>query len=402
MRADLEADVKCTNVSTCLDVSLVMPCLNEARTVGQCVQQARNTMEELELRGEIVVVDNGSTDGSAAVAKEAGARVVHCSDRGYGNAIRFGAERAHGEIIVMGDADASHDFTHLGDFLTPLEEGADLVIGNRFRGGIERGAMPWKNRYLGNPGLTFLLNRLFHTRVGDAHCGLRAFPKNAFRQMELECSGMEFASEMVVKAAKRDLRIVEVPTTQARDGRDRAPHLCPWRDGWRHLKFLLMFSPVHLFILPAAVLTLIGLILLLTPAFGAVVWHSYGMGVHWMAPGALLTLLGLQVMGFGVLAKLYAIKHRFFERDRMLEWFRRSFRLGRSLLVACGICVVGFAVDCWILVEQPSPSPLPKVQAAIVATVLMAIGAQLGFFSLLFAIIHEGNATKHERPRSSA
>ena len=225
-------------------VSVVMPCLDEERTVGACVRKALNALADMGLPGEVVVSDNGSMDNSVAVAERAGARVVHCPDRGYGSAVRFGVEHARGNLVVLGDSDGSYDFSTIEKFIRPLVDGADLVMGNRFLGGIRPGAMPWKNRYLGNPALNGLLNLFFHVGIGDSHCGLRAFSRAAFERMQLECPGMELASEMVVKAAKRHLRIVEVPTTLDPDGRNRPPHLAPWRDGWRHLKFLLM-SAAH-------------------------------------------------------------------------------------------------------------------------------------------------------------
>ena len=249
-------------------VSVVIPCLNEERTVASCVEKARQALDAMGLLGEVVVSDNGATDRSALLAEQAGARVVVCRARGYGNAVRFGVEQSRGQWIVMGDADGSHDLSTIASFVGPLGQGADLVIGNRFRGGIRPGAMPWKNRYLGNPALTTLLNLLFHTNVGDAHCGLRSFSREAFDRMQLECAGMELASEMVVKAAKRRMRIVEVPTTHHPAGRDRPPPLHPRRDGSRHLRFLLMSSRWHLFLIPAAVLALAGLLALLFAAHG--------------------------------------------------------------------------------------------------------------------------------------
>ncbi|HET6880595.1 MAG TPA: glycosyltransferase family 2 protein [Pirellulales bacterium] len=222
-----------------VSLSVVMPCLNEERTVGRCVGKALAAIERLGITGEVVVSDNGSSDGSVAAAKKAGARVVHCSERGYGNAIRRGVEDARGQWIIMGDADDSYDFERIDPFVEQLRRGADVVMGNRYRGGIRPGAMPWKNRYLGNPVLTFVLNLLFHTGIGDSQCGLRAFSRQAFDAMGLECAGMEFASEMLVKAVKRQLVVAEVPTTLDPDGRGRPPHLAPWSDACRILRLLL-------------------------------------------------------------------------------------------------------------------------------------------------------------------
>ncbi|MEX0711347.1 MAG: glycosyltransferase family 2 protein, partial [Pirellulales bacterium] len=241
-------------------VSVVMPCLNEERTVGLCVQAALASLARLGIPGEVLVSDNGSTDRSVDIACEAGARVVHCHHLGYGHAVRFGVEQSGGQFVVMGDADGSYDFESIGPFVGRLQDGAHLVMGNRFQGGIRPGAMPWKNRYIGNPALTWLLNALFGTRIGDAHCGLRGFTRGAFERMRLESAGMELASEMVLKAARIGLTVQEVPTVLSPDGRGRRPHLRPWRDGWRHVKLLLMFSPLHLFLLPAVMLLLAGLL----------------------------------------------------------------------------------------------------------------------------------------------
>ncbi len=379
-------------------VSVVMPCLNEERTVAECVQQARRALEAMGVTGEIVVSDNGSTDGSVALAQQAGARVVHCPHPGYGNAVRFGVEHSQGHIVLMGDADASYDFSSIERFIRPLQDGADLVMGNRFQGGIRPGAMPWKNRYLGNPVLTSVLNLLFDAGIGDAHCGLRGFTRSAFQRMQLESTGMELASEIVVKAAKGRMEIIEVPTTLDCDGRDRPPHLSPWRDGWRHLKFLFMFSPVHLFLLPALILTLLGLLMLLLSTFGPTQFGNVYHGIHWMVLGALLTLLGLQVTEFGILARLYTVKHRFDERDPVLEWMRRSLRLEAGLLIAVGLFVCGAIVNCWILVQWIASDfgALERVAPALVATVLMAVSAQLAFFFFLFAIINESVVSRDE------
>ncbi len=382
-------------------VSVVMPCLNEERTVGGCVEKACRAFHAMGLPGEVVVSDNGSTDDSVKIAEQAGARVVHCPARGYGNAVRYGVEEAQGEYVVMGDADASYDFATIGRFIEPLKDGADLVMGNRFLGGIRPGAMPWKNRYLGNPLLTKVLNVLFHAGVGDAHCGLRSFSRSAFWRMQLESPGMEFASEMVVKAAKRRMHIVEVPTTLDPDGRDRPPHLAPWRDGWRHLKFLLMFSPLHLFVLPAVLLMVVGVALLVLPSFGLVHFAGYHMGTHWAVLGSLLTLLAAQIMEFGTLARLYTIEHRFREEDRALNWFRRSLSLEIGLLLSGGLFTCGMIMDSWILWEwiDSGFGPLARIELSLIATVLMALGAQLGFFFFLFAIMNERPSTNAEAER---
>ena len=235
-----------------------MPCLNEAETLATCIRKARRFIERSGISAEVVVADNGSTDGSIDIATREGARVVHVPIRGYGAALFFGAQDARGRFVIMGDADDSYDFEHLDLFVEALRQGSDLVMGNRFKGGIKPGAMPFKNRYLGNPALSAIGRLFFHCPVGDFHCGLRGFSKAAFDKMDLQTTGMEFASEMAVKATLLKMRVDEVPTTLSKDGRSRPPHLRPWRDGWRHLRFMLLYSPRWAFLYPGVALMLVG------------------------------------------------------------------------------------------------------------------------------------------------
>jgi glycosyltransferase involved in cell wall biosynthesis len=239
----------------CVEVSVVIPCLNEAVTIGRCIDRATQAFRRLQLPGEVVVADNGSTDGSSEIALKHGARVVSVREKGYGNALQGGINAAHGRYVIMGDADDSYDLGDLEPFVVRLRAGDDVVIGNRFRGGIKPGAMPWLHRHLGNPVLSGLLNLFFHTPVGDAHCGLRAFRKDSYKRLNLNTAGMEFASEMVVKAALCRQKMSEVPTILYPDGRNRPPHLRSFRDGWRHLRFLVLMCPRWLFLLPAVLLS---------------------------------------------------------------------------------------------------------------------------------------------------
>ena len=265
-----------------LQVSVILPCLNEAETMETCVTKALVTLQSLGLRGEVVVIDNGSTDGSAEIAERSGARVVHETRRGYGSALMRGAEEARAPFIIMADADDSYDLTDLGRFVQGLAAGNDLVMGSRIRGSIEPGAMPWLHRWVGNPILTGLLNLLFGAGVSDAHCGMRAFTKDAYRRMQLQTTGMEFASEMVIKAALGNLRITEFPITLRPDGRSRPPHLRSFRDGWRHLRFMLLFSPTYLFVLPGLLCIALGLVPLI--ALGGGPRRAFGLNfdVHYM------------------------------------------------------------------------------------------------------------------------
>lgn len=370
-------------------VSVVMPCLDEARTVAVCVKKALAALEKMGVSGEVVVSDNGSRDDSARLAAESGARVVRCSQRGYGNAIRHGVRHCRGELVIMGDADDSYDFSAIEPFVRELERGAEFVMGNRFRGGIRRGAMPWKNRYIGNPFFSWLLRFLFRSKVGDSQCGLRGFTRSAFERMRLESDGMEFATEMVVKAAKARLPTSEVATPLYPDGRGRAPHLSPLRDGWRVLKSLLMFSPLHLFLLPGAFIAALGLLFLLLPAWGPFRMAGFRIDIHWMAAGALFLLLGLQIIQFGVAARFYTITHRFAERDRLLDWLRRRLRVEHGLLVGGAALLVGLAMDASILLDwvRADFGLLERIRPALIATTLVVGGAQIVFFSFLMGIL---------------
>lgn len=369
-------------------VSVVIPCLNEERTIADCVHRAIIALAELRIPWEVVVADNGSDDASVSVAERAGARVVNCSIRGYGSAIRNGVEHSRGEFIVVGDADGEHDLSCIGSFVIPLLAGADLVIGNRFAGGTRPQGMRWLNHYIGNPGLTQIMNWMFRVGIRDSQCGFRGFSRKAFVQMSLETPGMEFASEMLVKAVRRGLTIIEVPIVAHPSGRNRPPHLLPFRDGWRHLKFLLMFSPLHLFIIPGLASTIAGLILLLIPVRGAVQLWRVNFDIHWMALGLLLVLIGLQVIELGIIARLHTVTHRFPEPDPALEWFRSIFTLERGLAIGMFLFFVGFAIDSWILWEWLIAfKPLQQVRAAILATGLMAVGIQASFFSFLIEIV---------------
>src|SRR5438309_6617048 len=283
MQAALTLSSNCpVETATVPEVSVVMPCLNEARTVGRCIDKAMQALDEMLIQGEVVIADNGSTDGSQEIAREHGARVIHVERRGYGSALQAGIAAARGKYVIMGDADDSYDFGRIEPFIHQLRQGHDLVMGNRFQGGIRPGAMPRLHRYIGNPVLTGILNLFFHTPIGDAHCGLRGFRKDAYERLHLQTPGMEFASEMVVKACLNRQKITEVPIVLHPDGRDRPPHLRSFRDGWRHLRFLLLLCPRWLYMIPSVLLLAFGLGLMawLTPgprALGGVVLDLHSM-----------------------------------------------------------------------------------------------------------------------------
>ena len=371
------------------DVSVILPCLNEALTVGVCVAKAMDTFRALGLHGEVVVVDNGSTDGSREIAAEAGARVVQEERRGYGSALMRGAEEARSPFIIMADADDSYDLTDLERFVAGLRAGNDVVMGSRRRGKILPGAMPWHHRWIGNPLLSGLLNVLFRAGISDAHCGMRAFTKDAYRRMHLQTTGMEFASEMVIKAALGKMRIAEIPITLRPDGRDRPPHLRSFRDGWRHLRFMLLFSPTHLFLVPGAVCMIVGLVPLLALANGPKTILGLNFDVHYMVLGSLLTILGFQVMTTGVFAKAYSHSARLYAPDRTLTLIGRYFNLERGLVIGVVLFVLGFAIDASILLDwlRRGMGQLDAVRPAIQASTLMIVGAQTVFSSFFLSML---------------
>ncbi len=321
------------------EVSVVMPCLNEARTVGRCVAKAVAALRALGVDGEVVVADNGSTDGSQDIARAHGARVVHAERRGYGSALQKGIAAARGRFIILGDADDSYDFGRLEGFIDRLRQGDDLVMGNRFQGGIRPGAMPWLHRYVGNPVLTGILNLFFHSPIRDAHCGLRAFRKDAVQRLNLTTPGMEFASEMVVKACLNRQRISEVPVVLHPDGRDRPPHLRSFRDGWRHLRFLLLLCPTWLYLIPSLVLLATGLGLMVGLSPGQREVGAVGLDLHTMLLGALWVLLGYQTLWLGACAKVYGWANGLLPATPFGRWLSRHFTLERGLVA--GLALLG-------------------------------------------------------------
>jgi len=381
-----------------LELSVVMPCLNEAKTVGVCVEKALGAMREHGVCGEVVVSDNGSTDQSVEIAESHGARVVHCEKRGYGNALMAGIEAAHGRYVIMGDADDSYDFSKLGPFVEGLREGYDLVMGSRFRGGIMPGAMPWKNRYLGNPMLTRILNLFFRAGVSDVYCGLRGFTKDLYDRLHMRCPGMEFALEMVVKASKLKVRVTEVPIVLHPDGRGRPPHLRPLQDGWRSLKFLLMFSPTYLFLVPGLVFLVAGLVLMgsqLLAAPGEFLWvFGRHMSFHWSILGSLLTLLAYQVINVHFFARIYSVTHRFQEPDRFLTWSFRALTLERVLLVGVLVALLGAALDGRVLVSWIGTGYGPLVpghtRLAVLGSTLIGLGVQTVSNAFFYSILGDG------------
>ena len=327
---------------TC-ELTVLMPCLNEAETLEVCIEKALKYLELSGIDGEVVIADNGSTDGSQAIAAAAGARVVSVPQRGYGAALIGGTKAARGRYVIMGDADDSYDFLNLGPFVEKLREGYALVMGNRFRGGIAPGAMPPLHRYLGNPVLSGIGRRLFNKQIGDFHCGLRGYNRQAILDLNLVTTGMEYASEMVVRASLGDLRIAEVPTTLSKDGRTRQPHLRSWHDGWRHLRFLLLYSPRWLFFYPGVLAMATGALAVLALALGPVEVGTVTFGSVTMIYSAAILIVGFQAVVFSLLTKLYAAREGFLPPGRRFLAFSNWLTLERGIFCGLGIFILGTA-----------------------------------------------------------
>ena len=376
-----------------LELTILLPCLNEAETIETCVGKAMSYLSGSDVRGEVLVADNGSTDGSQQLAAANGARVVHVRERGYGSALRNGILAARGRYVVMGDADDSYDLSDLGLFVMRLREGYDVVMGNRFRGGIAPGAMPFLHRYLGNPVLSFLGRLFFDAKVGDFHCGLRGFNRERVQALNLHTTGMEFASEMLISAALRSYRICEVPTTLKKDGRSRPPHLRTWRDGWRHLSFLLMLSPRWLFIYPGFALMLMGACITALLFPGSVqITHGVILNIHTFLVGAIAMLIGIQTLTFGLVAQRFAERYQLLPESKWNSRLLSFLTIGRGLMVAISVIGLGTVGFIWSLLTWASvdfgPLANPMIlRVLIISLIGIAIGVQLGFTVFLAGIM---------------
>ena len=386
-----------------LELSIVLPCLNEAETLETCVRKARSSLDRLGVRGEVVVADNGSTDGSQEIARRAGARVVPVSRRGYGAALRGGIEAARGRYVLMADADDSYALEDIGPFLTALRAGAQLVMGNRFAGGIESGAMPFLHRYLGNPLLSWAGRRFFHVPIKDFHCGMRAFDRDVVRSLGMNSEGMEFASEMVVRASLAGVRITEVPTTLRRDGRSHPPHLRTWRDGWRHLRFLLLLSPRWLLLYPSLVLLGLGLAGLVWLSTGTVRVGEVSFGVHTMLACATLVVVGLQVGGLSLVARAHATRVGLLPASPRLErWIarvtvERGLALG-ALSVLLGVAAFVGALAQWGSTGFGELDPVTTMRLPIYGMVLVVGGIQLSVIALVVGMSGSGDPARERDP----
>jgi Glycosyl transferase family 2 len=375
-----------------LELTVVLPCLNEAETIAACVEQVRAVVREQGIAGEIVVADNGSTDGSQEIAERAGARVVRVQRRGYGNALMGGIAAAQGKYVIMGDADESYDFADIPRFLEKLRLGYELVMGNRFQGGIEQGAMPPLHRYLGNPVLTGIGRLFFESPCGDFHCGLRGFSKAAYERMGLRTGGMEFASEMVVKATLFGMKIAEVPTTLSPDGRSRSPHLRSWRDGWRHLRFLLLYSPRWLFLYPGILLIAAGAVggACLLP--GPLAIGHITLDVHALLYAAIAILLGFQCVAFAMFTKVFAISEGLLPEDARLERIFKSVTLEVGLAAGGALMVVGvagtvLAIALWGSQRFGPLDPVRMMRVVIPAALSLTLGFQVVLASFFLSVL---------------
>ncbi len=378
-----------------VDLSVVMPCLNESLTLGTCIRKAQATIQRLGIRGEVIVADNGSTDGSQALAEELGARVVPIESRGYGSALRGGIAAARGRYVIMGDSDDSYDFTQLGDFVARLNEGYDLVMGNRYHGEIRPGAMPFLHRFLGNPVLSGLGRLFFGCPVGDFQCGLRGFRKDSIDRLELQTTGMEFSTEMVVKATLFNLRIIEIPTTLSPDGRDRRPHLRTWPDGWRYLRFLLLYSPRWLFLYPGAFLLFLGaainLWLLPQPRTIGGVTFDY----HTLLFGAMAILIGFQSINFAVFTKMFAITEHLLPEDPRLNRLFRYITLETGLVVGVLLILAGaatwiFGLGYWQSHDFGRLDPDKTLRIVIPGLVSLTLGVEIVLSSFFISVLGMG------------
>jgi glycosyltransferase involved in cell wall biosynthesis len=381
-----------------LELSIVIPCLDEAATIARCVSKACAYLTASGIAGEVVVADNGSSDGSRERAQESGARVVLIAEKGYGSALRGGIAAAHGRFVIVGDADESYDFGRLDAFIAKLREGYELVMGNRFQGGIEAGAMPLLHRYVGNPVLSFIGRLFFKTGIRDFHCGLRGFRREAIERIDLRTSGMEFASEMVVKAALAGLRMTEVPTTLSLDRRGRPSHLRTWRDGWRHLRFLLTFSPRWLFLYPGLALLFVGVALQAGLLHGGLRLGSIGLGVHTMLYSAAMSIIGVQMVWFAVLTKVYGIRVGLLPQDARIEQTLRALTLERGIAIGCALLIGGIALSAgalhsWADANYGALNPLEVMRTAIPSVSMMIMGMEFvvaSFFLGMLRLEHPG------------
>jgi len=385
-----------------------MPCLNEGETLARCIETARLGIQRAGVHGEIIVADNGSTDGSPAIAEKSGARVVPVKEKGYGSALRGGVHAALGKWILMGDADESYDFSEADRFVKKFQEGFELVMGCRLPSGggtILPGAMPWKNRWLGNPVLSFIGRLFFNCPARDFHCGLRGFTRAAFEKMELKTTGMEFASEMVIKSTFKRLKIAEVPVTLRPDGRSRPPHLKPWRDGWRHLRFMLLFSPRWLFLAPGILLSALGVIFSAALSVNDIKIGGVAFDVGTLAVACMTVIIGFQLVAFAFFTKVFAIAEGLLPDDpkfsRLFKFFTLEKGIGFGLFVLlAGVVLLVRALWIWKLAHYGDLQPVENLRRLIPAVTLIVLGVQTVFSSFFMSALGLKTATRKPPDRN--
>lgn len=381
------------NEKTELELTILMPCLNEAETLEVCIKKALKSLEENKIKGEVLVADNGSTDGSQDIATKAGARLIHVPKKGYGSALIEGTKKAYGKYIIMGDADDSYDFSNIMPYIDKLREGYELVMGNRFKGGIEKGAMPWSHKYIGTPVISFLGRLFYKSKIGDFNCGMRGYNKESILNLDLKCTGMEYASEMIVQANLNGIKITEIPTTLKKDGRSRPPHLKSFSDGWRHLKFLLLYSPKWLFLIPGMILMLIGLIGSIAFVFDDLHISSVVLGIHSRLYLGGMTIVGLQMIIFSLFAKVYAVNSGMHPREDKITNFLKKITLEKGLIAGFILSIIGialtiYAIVIWKNAQWGNLNPLDVMPITIPAVCLIIIGVQMIFASFFLGILN--------------
>jgi len=369
-------------------LSIVMPCLNEAETLGTCIKKAFISIKKMGIKGEVVISDNGSTDNSVAIAESLGARVVRQPLKGYGIALIKGIQESRGKYVIMGDADDSYDFSNIEGFVEKLRKGYELVMGTRLKGEIKKGAMPFLH-YLGNPVMTWILNIFYKTGISDVNCGLRGFTKEAFERLELKCKGMEFASEFVVKAVKAKLKITEIPITLYKDGRKRRPHLRTFHDAWRHMRFLLVYCPTYLYLAPGVLMFAIGFFILTQGLFMPFKITEFTVDFHFNFIGSVLAILGFQLAMVGIYARSMAFVNGFDKYDKFIENYIKSFSLERNIIIGMAAIGMGMLFFVTILVKWIASGfgPLFEVRKGIIGVALLAIGFQYISFSFLTSML---------------
>ncbi len=371
------------------EVSVVIPCLNEANSIAVCIDKAMAAFRTACIRGEVVVADNGSTDGSSELAREHGARVVHVEARGYGNALGEGIREASGKFIIMGDADNTYDFSDVPRFLAKWREGYELVLGNRFRGGIKPGAMPWLHEHFGNPAITWILNTFFHGNIGDAYCGMRGFSRALYERADLRCTGMEFALELIIKAMKLGAPVAEIPITLWPGKRGRRPHLRTFHDGWRSLRFMLLYAPNWLFLLPGATLFLLGVMIVVWLLPGPRHLGRIEVDLHTMLFGAMFALTGAQIISIGLFAKVFSLTERFSHSQHSLERWLSRLTLEQGLIVGALLTVAGGSAAVWLLWKWIASGfgHLYDVRVVIFLSLCFLIGVQVTFASFFISML---------------